>query len=186
MKTPSQWPQTVAAGLSTCAILYFITAVSGYAVYGTNVTSPIYNSIPAGIPQTIAIVIITLHVLMAAPILLTSFSLDIEEMLNVSVERFGKYKEFFIRATLRIAILVVVGVISCSVPHFGELMSLIGAFANCTLIFIFPIAFYFKLTGFKNKKKLEIAWCFLTVLLGVVGLIFGTIEAVKELITAFS
>jgi amino acid permease len=186
MKNPRNWSKVCAAGLSTCAGLYFITAISGYLIYGTNVVSPIYDSIPAGVAQTIAIVIITLHVLMAAPILTTSFSLDIEEMLNVSVERFGKVKEFLIRAAIRITIIVVVGVIACTVPHFGELMSLIGAFANCALIFIFPVTFYLKLTGLRNKPIYELAWCFLIVLLGLVGLIFGTIEAVKELIAAFA
>lgn len=76
--------------------------------------------------------------------------------------------------------------IACVVPHFGALMSLIGAFANCTLIFVFPVIFYLKLTGIKNKPIYELAWCFLVVLLGIVGLVFGTIEAIKELIDAYS
>ncbi|KAI8991521.1 transmembrane amino acid transporter protein-domain-containing protein [Mycotypha africana] len=185
MKNPRDWPKVVAGGLSTCAAMYLVTAISGYLIYGTTVKSPIYDSIPAGVPQIIAVVVITIHVLMAAPILLTSFSLDIEEMANISVERFGKVKEFLLRASIRLATMVVVGVISCIVPHFGELMSLIGAFANCALIFIFPVLFYLKLTGFRNKSIFELFWCFLVVLLGLVGLIFGTIEAIKELIAAF-
>jgi amino acid permease len=124
-------------------------------------------------------------VLLSAPILTTSFSLDIEEMLDITVERFGKVKEFLIRAALRIAIMVVVTIIACTVPHFGALMSLIGAFANCTLIFIFPIIFYFKLTGFRNKPFYEIAWCGLIILLGLVGLIFGTMEAINGLRAAY-
>ncbi|KAI9476425.1 MAG: transmembrane amino acid transporter protein-domain-containing protein [Benjaminiella poitrasii] len=185
MKKPSDWPKVVAGGLSTCAVMYFVTAVSGYLIYGNNVVSPIYNSIPEGVAQIIAIVVITLHVLLAAPILTTSFSLDIEEMFDITVERFGKVKEFLLRAAIRIAIIVVVGVISCTVPHFGELMSLIGAFANCALIFIFPVVFYLKLTGVRNKPIYELAWCLLVILLGIVGLIFGTIEAIKELIAVF-
>lgn len=122
---------------------------------------------------------------MAAPILTTSFSLDIEEMLNITVERFGKTKEFLIRCVIRIATMCVIGVVACTVPHFGALMSLIGAFANCALIFIFPVVFYLKLTGFRNKPVYELAWCFLVVLLGLVGLIFGTMEAIKELIAAY-
>ncbi|CAO3617971.1 unnamed protein product [Mucor hiemalis] len=185
MKQPRDWPKVVGAGLSTCAGMYFITAISGYLIYGTSVKSPIYNSIPAGVAQIIAIVVITLHVLMAAPILTTSFSLDIEEMLNVTVERYGKVKEFMIRATIRIATMVVIGIIACVVPHFGELMSLIGAFANCALIFIFPVVFYLKLTGVRNKPFYELAWCVLVVILGIVGLIFGTMEAIKELIAVY-
>ncbi|KAI7892474.1 transmembrane amino acid transporter protein-domain-containing protein [Mucor mucedo] len=185
MKNPRDWPKAVGAGLSTCAAMYFVTAISGYLVYGQRVLSPIYDSIPPNAAQVVAIVVITLHVLMAAPILTTSFSLDIEEMCNITVERYGKVKEFIIRACIRIATIVVIGVIACVVPHFGELMSLIGSFANCALIFIFPVVFYLKLTGVRNKPFYELAWCFLVVLLGLVGLVFGTIESIKELIVAY-
>jgi vesicular inhibitory amino acid transporter len=185
MKQAKNWPKVVAGGLSTCAALYFLSAVPGYYVYGDAVKSPVYNSISEGVPKIIAIVVMTIHVITAAPILVTSFALDVEEMLNVTVERFGKIKEFFIRAAIRILVICFVGVIGCVVPHFDDLMSLIGSFANCGLIFIFPIVFYFKLTGFRNKPYYEIAWCALTLLLGIVGLIFGTIDSIKALIRDF-
>ncbi|KAI9481691.1 MAG: transmembrane amino acid transporter protein-domain-containing protein [Benjaminiella poitrasii] len=185
MKKPRDWPKVVAAGLSTCAAMYFIVAVSGYLVYGRNVLSPVYNSLPENAALIVIIVVITINVLLSAPILTTSFSLDVEEMLNITEERFGKTKEFLLRACLRIVIMTIVAVIACSVPHFGALMSLIGAFANCTLIFIFPVLFYLKLTGFRNKPIYELVWCAFVILLGLVGLIFGTIEAIKELIAAY-
>jgi vesicular inhibitory amino acid transporter len=185
MKKPQHWPRAITAGLSTCAALYFLTAVPGYYVYGNLAKSPIYSSISDGVPKIIAIVIMTFHVMSASPILMTSFALDVEEMLNVTVERFGKVKEFLIRATLRILIMVFVGVIGAVVPHFDDLMSLIGAFANCGLIFIFPVVFYLRLTGFRNKPIYELAWCGLIVLLGVVGLVFGTIEAIQALVEDF-
>lgn len=185
MKKPSQWPKVVAAGLSTCALLYFLSAVPGYYVYGDTVQSPVYESISDGVPKIIAIVVMTFHVLAASPILLTSFALDAEDMLNITVERFGRIKEFIIRMLFRIFLMVVVGVIGACIPHFDHLMSLIGSFANCGLIFIFPILFYFKLTGFRNKPIYEIAWCCLTILLGIVGLIFGTISSIEALIDDF-
>lgn len=185
MKKPNRWPWVAAAGLGTCAALYFLTAVPGYYIYGTTVKNPVYNSIPEGVPQIIAIVLMTVHVLMAVPILVTSFSLDVEEMLDITVERLGKWREFFIRAAMRIVIMCVVGVLACTVPHFDLLMSLIGSFANCGLILIFPVLFYFRLTGFRNKPIYEIAWCALIVLLGIVGLIFGTIDSIKGLIEAY-
>jgi amino acid permease len=185
MKHPHQWTKVVAGGLSTCAVLYIITAVTGYLVYGSDVASPVYNSIPAGAAQTLSIVLITIHVIMAVPILVTSFSLDIEEMFDITVERFGRVREFLIRAAIRLSTMCVIGIIACTVPHFDALMSLLGAFANCALIFIFPVVFYLKLTGFRNKPIYELVWCFLVVLLGLVGLIFGTKEAIQELITAY-
>ncbi|KAI7860818.1 transmembrane amino acid transporter protein-domain-containing protein [Circinella umbellata] len=185
MKKPKQWPWVAAAGLGTCAGMYFMTAVPGYYIYGDTVKSPIYESIPHGVPYIIAVVLMTIHVLMAAPILVTSFALDVEDMLNVTVERFGKFGEFIIRACLRIFIMVVVGVLACTVPHFDLLMSLIGSFANCALIFIFPVIFYWRLTGFRNKPIYELAWNALIILLGIVGLIFGTIDSIKGLIHAY-
>lgn len=94
MKKPQDWPKVAAAGLGTCSALYFIIAICGYLVYGNAVLNPIYNSIPENAAQIVVIVIITLNVLATAPLLLTSFSLDIEEMLNITVERRGKVKEF--------------------------------------------------------------------------------------------
>ncbi|KAG0170677.1 hypothetical protein DFQ28_005698 [Apophysomyces sp. BC1034] len=185
MKKPKQWPMVLALGLSTCALMYFLTAVPGYAIYGTTVISPIYNRIPVGAGRMVAIILMTIHVLTASPILVTSFSLDVEDMCSISVERFGKWKEFAIRAVLRTAVMVFVGVVACVVPHFDLLMSLIGAFANCALIFVFPILFYFRLTGFRNKPLYELAFCAVIVLLGIVGLIFGTKEAIEALIVAF-
>ncbi|ORZ16463.1 transmembrane amino acid transporter protein-domain-containing protein [Absidia repens] len=182
MAKPKQWPWVIGCGLSTCAFLYLLCAVPGYYIYGTTTVNPIYNNIPAGVGQTIAIVLITVHVLMAAPLLTTALSLDLEDMLNITVDRFGKWKEFFIRACLRIAIVVVVGIAACFIPYFSLLMGLIGSFSNCVLIFVFPILYYFKLTGFRNKHIIEILWCFLTILMGIVGLIFGTKDAIEGLI----
>ncbi|KAI8097708.1 transmembrane amino acid transporter protein-domain-containing protein [Halteromyces radiatus] len=186
MKKPRDWNKVVAFGLGTCAALYFLTAIPGYYIFGNDVASPVYNSISDGPPKIIAIVLMTIHVIMASPILVTSFSLDCEELADISVERFGKWGEFIIRACFRLVIMTFVGVIACVVPNFGALMSLIGAFSNCLLIFVFPVLFYFRLTGFRNKPFYELAWCFLIILLGVVGLIFGSWSAIDELKVAYT
>ncbi|KAJ8656788.1 hypothetical protein O0I10_007384 [Lichtheimia ornata] len=185
MTRPKDWPKVVSAGLATCAFMYFLTAVPCYFIYGNLAVNPIYNSIPDGVPQIIAIVLMTLHVLLAAPILLTSFALDVESMANITVERWGRVLEFIFRASFRILLICIVGVIACTVPHFDLLMSLIGSFSNCGLIFTFPVVFYLRLTGIRNKPIYELAWCALTVLLGIVGLIFGTIDSIKGLINAY-
>lgn len=185
MRRPKDWPKVAAAGLGTCACLYFLTAIPGYYVYGVSVKSPVYDSIPDGVPKTIAIVLMTAHVLTASPLLCTSFALDLEDMLGITVEKLGRWKEFILRAILRIIVIVIVGVVACFVPHFDLLMGLIGSFANCGLIFIFPVVFYLKLTGVRNKPIYELAWCALIAVLGIVGLIFGTKDSIKGLIKAY-
>ncbi|CAO3652648.1 unnamed protein product [Cunninghamella blakesleeana] len=181
MKHPKSWKKVCISSLSTCALLYFLVAVPGYYVYGDQVKSPIYDSISDGIPKIIAIVLMTVNIIVSSPILLTSFSLDCEELANVTVERFGKWGEFAIRAVFRIILMVIVTVIAVSVPLFSALMSLIGAFANCLLVFVFPVAFYLKLTGLRNKPIYELVWCALIIILGLVGLIFGSMYAIIDL-----
>ncbi|ORX57497.1 hypothetical protein DM01DRAFT_1302677 [Hesseltinella vesiculosa] len=186
MKHPKSWPKVAVGALSTCALLYIMTAVAGYYIYGSDVKSPVYESISHGVPRIVAIVLMTVHVITASPILVTSFALDCEEMANITVERFGKTVEFLIRAVFRLIIIVVVGVIAISAPKFGSLMSLIGAFANCLLIFVFPILFYYRLSGWRNKPIYEHVWCFLTCVLGIIALIFGTKSAIEQLKADFA
>ncbi|KAI8349623.1 transmembrane amino acid transporter protein-domain-containing protein [Choanephora cucurbitarum] len=181
MKRPQDWAKVTASSLSTCAALYLSVAIAGYIVYGDQVTNPVYFSIPSGAPRTIAIVLITVHCLTTAPIMVTSFSIDLEEMFDISVKRYGKVRECVIRIIMRVTIMVVIALIACFLPHFSALMSLIGAFGNCTLVFMFPVLMYLRLTGFRNKPFYELIWCFFVVLLGVIGLIFGSIDAIREL-----
>ncbi|KAG0167601.1 hypothetical protein DFQ28_000636 [Apophysomyces sp. BC1034] len=181
MRRPQDWNKVMAAGLTTCVMLYVLVAVPGYYVYGHTAESPIYNNIPAGAAKMASIVIITIHVLLATPILLTSFALDVEKMLKISPEHRSRWVEFIMRITFRLALMVIIAVIAMKVPFFGDFMALLGAFSNCALIFIFPVLFYFKLTGIRNKAWWELILAFFTVLLGVVGLIFGTISACQAL-----
>lgn len=186
MSKPRQWKWVVTAGLSTCAILYYMTAIPGYYVYGVETLSPIYENLPAGAAKITAMVVITIHVILAAPILITSFALDLEYMLGITVERRGKALEFVYRTINRTAILAFVTVVACVVPYFSDIMSLVGSFSNCMCTFAFPVLCYLKLTGIRNKPFYELAWCALCILLGLVGLIFGTIDSVRALIADFS
>ncbi|KAI8331988.1 transmembrane amino acid transporter protein-domain-containing protein [Choanephora cucurbitarum] len=181
MRRPRDWPKVITAGLSTCAILYFLTAIPGYYVYGNQVMSPVYNSIPAGGAKIASEIVITAHVLMACPILLTSFALDLEKMFGINSFRFSRVVEHTLRFILRIVLVVIIAVIAIYVPFFGDFLSLLGAFSNCTLILIFPVIFYLKLTGVRNKHFTELILCAVIVLIGVVGLIFGTKSAVEAL-----
>ena len=64
-------------------------------------------------------------------------------------------------------------------------MSLIGALANCGLVFLLPILCYLRLTGWRNKRYYELLFCALTIFLGIIGCVFGTIDAIKALIIDF-
>lgn len=186
MKNPREWPKVVSFGLFTCFVMYLLIAVPGYYIYGIDVKSPAYDSIPDGPAKIAAQVIITLHVLFAAPILLTSLSLDLEKLFRITSFHHSKYTEFTLRVILRAIMVVVIAVIAIFVPFFGDFLSLLGAFSNCALVLIFPVAFYLRLTGVRNKPWYELIVCLLIVILGVVGLIFGSKSAIEDLIKDFN
>ncbi|PHZ08801.1 uncharacterized protein RHIMIDRAFT_241311 [Rhizopus microsporus ATCC 52813] len=181
MRRPKDWNKVCFTGLTFCVILYFLTAVPGYYVYGTSVKSPVYDSLPDGGPKSASIIIITIHLILATPILLTSFAIDVEKMLKIGPDHRSFVVEWILRWLFRGALIVAIAVIAIFVPFFGDFMSLLGAFSNCALVFIFPVIFYYKLTGIRGKPWYDYILGFLTLLLGIVGLIFGTISAIKAL-----
>ncbi|KAI7902848.1 transmembrane amino acid transporter protein-domain-containing protein [Cokeromyces recurvatus] len=181
LKKRRDWDKVVTFSLTICVILYFCSSIPGYMVYGVDVQSPVYDSIPSGGPKTTSIILITIHLILATPILLTSFAIDVERMLKIGPDHRSFVVEWTLRFLFRGGLMVLVAVIAIFVPFFGDFMSLLGAFSNCALIFIFPVLFYYKLTGFRGKPWYDYILAFLTLLMGIVGLIFGTISAIQAL-----
>ncbi|GAA5815965.1 hypothetical protein MFLAVUS_009484 [Mucor flavus] len=185
LKKPHQWKYAVIAGLSTCTALYFLTAVPGYWSFGNATKSPIYDSLPEGIGRMLSVIVMTIHVILAIPIYTTSFSLEFEKFSNCSEERYGKFGAWVGRAIIRSITMGILVVLACFIPFFDDFMGLIGSLANCGLVFLLPVLCYLKLTGVRNKPWYELAFCALTLFLGVIGCVFGTIDSVKALIRDF-
>ncbi|CAG8717407.1 208_t:CDS:2, partial [Racocetra persica] len=142
MKNRHNWNKVVALALATCAIMYALVAFAGYYVYGDNTMSPIFLNLPKGksVSQiclensqnkiltevnivgpvlTIASLFMTMHVLMTAPILLTSFACDAEKHLKVTREYLSPFAEFTLRALFRTCLIIICTVIAVLVPFFG-------------------------------------------------------------------
>ncbi|KAG0335241.1 hypothetical protein BG000_007676 [Podila horticola] len=181
MRYPRSWNRVVAAALGTCAILYIATAIPGYMAYGSLAKSPILSSLPQDIFTKVGTVVIIIHVILAAPILLTSFALEFERLTDINVARRGKVMERVWRTVSRLVIVAFCGAIACVVPYFDSFLSLLGALGNCSLIFVMPIVFYFKLIGWRQMKWYELVWCAIIVIIGVVSAVIGSIDAIKEL-----
>jgi amino acid permease len=185
LKKPHQWKWAVIAGLSTCTALYFLTAVPGYWSFGRSTQSPIYNSLPAGTGRMISMIVMTIHVIFAIPIYTTSFSLEFEKFIRCDEDRLGRFGAWLGRAAIRTATMVILVILAAFIPFFDDFMGLIGALANCGLVFLLPPLCYLKLTGVRNKPFYELAFCALTLLLGIVGCVFGTIDSIRALIKDF-
>ncbi|KAF9580598.1 hypothetical protein BGW38_002688, partial [Lunasporangiospora selenospora] len=181
MRYPRSWNRVVAAALASCCVLYLATAIPGYLTYGSLSLSPILSNLPNDVFTKIGTVFIIIHVILAAPILLTSFALEFERLTDITVARRGKVMERVYRSIVRLAIVGVCGGIACTVPYFGDFLSLLGALGNCTLIFVLPILCYMKLIGWRQMRFYELAWCALIVLIGVISAVIGSIDAIKAL-----
>ncbi|KAF9952342.1 hypothetical protein BGZ72_006344 [Mortierella alpina] len=185
MRYPKSWNRVVAAALATCSVLYIATAIPGYLTYGSEAKSPILANLPQDATTKAGTILIIIHVILAAPILLTSFALEFERLVDVTVARRGVFMERAYRSGIRLAIVGVCGGIACTVPYFGDFLSLLGALGNCTLIFVLPILCYFKLIGWKQMKAYELVWCAIIVIIGVISAVIGSIDAIKALKVSF-
>ncbi|KAG0305088.1 hypothetical protein BGZ98_004615 [Dissophora globulifera] len=185
MRHPKSWNRVVAAALGTCCVLYLATAIPGYITYGNLAESPILNNLPKDVFTKVGTVVIIIHVILAAPILLTSFALEFERLTDITVARRGKIMERVYRTLTRLAVVGICGGIACTVPYFDNFLSLLGALGNCTLIFILPILCYFKLIGWRQMKWYELIWCAIIVIIGAVSAVIGSVDAIKALKVSF-
>ncbi|ORX73023.1 hypothetical protein DL89DRAFT_274051 [Linderina pennispora] len=146
MARPKQWPKVMCIAMAMCAIMYLIIGISGYWAYGSKVQTPVLDSIPTGPPNTIAKIMITLHVIVAAPIMLLSFYLEIENAWKITPERLGKKREYTVRLIYRSVVVVA-------------------------------------LYGFKVIRWYEAIWMGFVLILGMVASIWGSVDAIKSLIS---
>ncbi|KAI8318650.1 hypothetical protein GQ54DRAFT_300044 [Martensiomyces pterosporus] len=182
MRKPKQWPTVISVAMIICVLLYSLVGISGYWAYGSEALSPILNSIPKGAPATAAKILVTVHVILAAPLLIMPFFLEIEERWGINKHKMGAKKEFTIRTVFRLITMVVIGGISVGIPYFDSVLSLLGAL-SVTMMFTFvPVVSYIKLYGPKNIPWYEHIWMFIVVAIGLVGCVWGSIDAIESLV----
>ncbi|KAF9912261.1 hypothetical protein EC991_000152 [Linnemannia zychae] len=181
MRHPRSFNKVLTWAMIFCCAMYALVAIPGYTTYGPAAKSPILSSLPENASRKIATIMIIAHVLLAAPVLMTSFALEIERILNVTVESRGRVQERIWRTIIRLGIMGIVGGIACLVPFFDSFLSLLGAFGNCMLIYVMPIGFYWKLYGMKTMRWYEIGWCLVVLAIGLLGCIIGSMDAIKAL-----
>ncbi|KAI9206867.1 transmembrane amino acid transporter protein-domain-containing protein [Polychytrium aggregatum] len=181
MREPEKFPRVLTLAMSVITAMYIVTGAVGYLTYGNLTVSPILNNLPKGFLSTFAIAVISAHVLLACPVMLTTFALETERHLKVDELELSSSQKSTRIALIRGGILAGVTVVSIIIPFFADFMTLLGAVANTFLIFVFPILFDFRLYGFWNRSWGEIIFGISIILLGVFGGTVGGFEAVKAL-----
>lgn len=183
MKSPKAWPRVLGFALATVSILYLVMGIVGYRVYGDTVQTPIILSLPEGTSKFIVSIVITLHLLLAAPLTLIAFSIEVEN--SFQTEKLGSRNAFLVQVGSRTLVMVLLTLVAIYVPYFGSFMSLIGAISNLVVIYVTPVACHLKLFGWRNRSFWTYASMFICVLMGFFGGVLGAISAVYELAQKF-
>ncbi|CAG8548550.1 34_t:CDS:2 [Funneliformis caledonium] len=184
MRKPRHWNRVITAAMCTCAVMYSLVAFSGYLVYGDKTKNPILEVLPEGLLLTFASLFITIHVLLTIPILMTSFAIETENHLYITRDH-SRVVEFLLRAVYRTFLIIITVGIAITIPFFDDIMSLLGALANCLLVFVLPVLFYLKLFGWERMSLLKLTWNAFVIFVGLVGCVIGSIKATNRLIEDF-
>jgi amino acid permease len=184
MARPKQWNKALFSAMLTITTMYLLVAIIGYYVYGTNVESPILYGITQGANTIVGLVAVTIHVIMATPVYVCSFCLEVENNLKIDTRHMSRIREFVIRFAFRGGIIVLLTVVAMFVPYFSILMSLIGAIGNCMVIFIIPLTCHYKLFGWRHRPWYELVLGVLIIIVAIFGLVMGSIDSVRALINA--
>ncbi|KXN74309.1 hypothetical protein CONCODRAFT_76940 [Conidiobolus coronatus NRRL 28638] len=186
MQRPKNFAKATASSIGMVGLWYVAISIVCYFVYSNGVQSPVYESIPKDKWFVASLVIITLHVIMACPIYLCSFSLDLENAFNISTEYMTPNKERIVRISSRVITCAVITGISLVLPYFDSFMNLVGAITNGGLVFIVPPICHLKLFGFRKRPWYSYIIIAASLIIGAVCTVLGTIDAIKELVGKFS
>ncbi|KAJ2834062.1 hypothetical protein GGI24_000561 [Coemansia furcata] len=182
MQSPKRWNRTLALATAFIAFIYMCVALVGYGVYGDLVKSPVLLSLPPGVAIVVANAMITAHVLLACPIILTAVFIEAEKDLNISSVVGSSTHERLYRVMFRTAMMLVIAMTALFVSDFSKIVTILGAVAASMVVFVIPVACYVQLfRGQRSFSALEYAWCTLIVGIGLMCLVIGTSQALAKL-----
>ncbi|KAK6793875.1 hypothetical protein RDI58_007328 [Solanum bulbocastanum] len=144
-------------------ITYASIAAMGYSMFGSEVESQITLNLPTGNSLMMTLVI------------------------NKLEERFqsNSNKESSFSPAIMITLVISSVIVDLTIPFYGYLMSLVGAFLSVTSSVLLPCLCYFKISGTYRKLGFELLIIGLIVLMGILILVTGTYTSLKHCILSF-
>ncbi|XP_020976998.1 vacuolar amino acid transporter 1 isoform X6 [Arachis ipaensis] len=176
MQDPSRFPSVLYLSFAFCLFMYMSVGAVGYLTFGESVESQFTLNMPKELyASKIATWTTVITPLAKYALTILPIALSIEELIPNNKLRCHA-TAIAIRTFLVISSLVV----ALSVPYFGALMALIGAFMSMTVALIYPCACYLKIHN-GRLSKLEITKCVLVIIVGVLSSIVGTYSALLRI-----
>ncbi|CAN6864956.1 unnamed protein product [Brassica oleracea] len=167
-----------------CRFIYASVAILGYLMYGSNVESH-STQITLNLPTDKLSSKVAICTTLVNPI--AKFALMVTPIIDAMKSRFSrilpnKKAARLILSTVLVASNVIVALL---LPFFGDLMSLVGAFLSATASVILPCLCYLKISGKYQRLGFEMVVLIGIILIGIVLVITGTYQAVKDIFDRF-
>ncbi|KAL6324929.1 hypothetical protein AAG906_019837 [Vitis piasezkii] len=177
MRKKHQFSNVLLVCFIFCTITYAAMAILGYLMFGSNVQSQITLNLPIEkLSSRIAI-----YTTLVNPI--SKYALMVTPIVDATenwLPYYYKKRPFslIIRTTLVFSTIIV----ALTVPFFGSLMSLVGAFLSVTASILLPCLCYLKISGIYHKFGVELVIIIGVVLMGISAGIMGTYTSIVEII----
>ncbi|CAI9276975.1 unnamed protein product [Lactuca saligna] len=177
MRDQRQFKKVLLLCFIFCTITYSSMAILGYLMFGSNLNSQITLNLPTDkLSSRIAICTTLVN-----PI--AKYALMVTPIVDTLEERFlSFYNTRKFSLLIRTSLVISTVVVALSLPFFGYLMSLVGAFLSVTASIILPCLCYLKISGSYRRLGFESVVIGLIVVIGVVVAVVGTYTAVVDIV----
>ncbi|KAL2523121.1 Transmembrane amino acid transporter family protein [Forsythia ovata] len=177
MRNQKQFSTVLVTCFLFCTITYGTMAILGYLIFGSELQSQITLNLPIeNISSKVAI-----YTALVNPI--AKYALMLMPIANAIENQFKSYcnKRSF-SMLVRTTLLTSSVIVALTLPFFGLLMGLVGAFLSVTGSILVPCLCYLKISGAYRRIGLEEVIIGLTVLMGLVFLVTGTYTSLAQIV----
>ncbi|KAL3525929.1 hypothetical protein ACH5RR_014301 [Cinchona calisaya] len=180
MRNRRQFSKVLLLCFFLCTVTYALMAILGYLMFGSQLMSQITLNLPINkISSRVAIYTTLINPIAKYALMVTPIVNVIENRLLSNCHK--RLFSIFIRSSLVLSTVVV----ALTIPLFGYLMSLVGAFLSASASIILPCLCFLKISGIYRSFGLEQLIIVGVVFMGISIMIVGTYTSVMEIVLHF-
>ncbi|KAL5805569.1 hypothetical protein ACOSQ4_028302 [Xanthoceras sorbifolium] len=180
MKNKHQFSNVLMVCFFLCTLVYASMAVFGYLMFGSAVESQITLNLPTNkLSSRLAI-----YTTLVNPI--AKYALMVTPIVNATRNWFAsRYNKRPFRLLSSTALVISTVIVALTLPFFGYLMSLVGAFLSVTASIILPCLCYLKISGTYQRFGFEMVVLVGIIFMGVVVVVIGTYTSLVQIVGHF-
>eukprot|EP00003_Mantamonas_plastica_P000126 TRINITY_DN1012_c0_g2_i1.p1 TRINITY_DN1012_c0_g2~~TRINITY_DN1012_c0_g2_i1.p1 ORF type:complete len:360 (+),score=84.72 TRINITY_DN1012_c0_g2_i1:773-1852(+) len=180
MKDPKAFPKVLYRGFTVSAVTFILFGIAGYLAFGANTKDVITLNLPGDALDIVTKFAIIFVMLATYPLQLYPVSELLEKRFVLNATNMHSAATEFKRTVVRTVLVCLITFIGNLLPHFGIIISLIGATSGTILSFVLPSLFHLKL--FRTEMpRWKIAKDITLIVVGIFMVITGTIISIQNI-----